>query len=290
MACGGFGTCLVFVFPVALVFGIAVRARPGGVFDDDADGVVKHADPGRWCPTGCAAALWRVYSMMFMGMAPLGSLLSGALAEHIGAPWTLALGGAIAICGAILFAHQPAEDSRRGAPADHRAGHGRRRTRPGAWRDHRTSGAVGGRQLGKCTCSAILRSPHRIRTERVLMSTSAPIDSKRMPGRATAQGTLRYAARFQGRTAAGHFREIPGGLVFSSIGIGTYLGEPDEADRQGLRRRRRCGGRGRHQRGGFGDQLSPAAQRALRRRGAQGTCRERFCAATKSSCARRPGF
>ncbi|HEX4001253.1 MAG TPA: aldo/keto reductase [Candidatus Acidoferrales bacterium] len=65
------------------------------------------------------------------------------------------------------------------------------------------------------------------------MSTSATIDHKRMPGRATAQGTLRYAARFQGRTAAGHFREIPGGLLFSSIGIGTYLGEPDEAADKG---------------------------------------------------------
>ena len=54
-----------------------------------------------------------------------------------------------------------------------------------------------------------------------------------MPGRATAQGTLRYAARFQGRTAAGHFREIPGGLLFSSIGIGTYLGEPDDATDKG---------------------------------------------------------
>lgn len=54
-----------------------------------------------------------------------------------------------------------------------------------------------------------------------------------MPGRATAQGTLRYAARFQGRTAAGHFREVPGGLLFSSIGIGTYLGEPDEAADKG---------------------------------------------------------
>jgi aryl-alcohol dehydrogenase-like predicted oxidoreductase len=50
-----------------------------------------------------------------------------------------------------------------------------------------------------------------------------------MPGRATAQGTLRYAARFQGRSASGHFREIAGGLVLSSIGIGTYLGDPDDA-------------------------------------------------------------
>ena len=53
--------------------------------------------------------------------------------------------------------------------------------------------------------------------------------SQRMPGRATPQGTLRYAARFQGRAAAGHFRETPGGLALSSIGIGTYLGEADAA-------------------------------------------------------------
>ena len=45
-----------------------------------------------------------VYSMMFMGMAPLGSLLSGALAERIGAPWTVALGGLGAIIGAFIFA------------------------------------------------------------------------------------------------------------------------------------------------------------------------------------------
>ncbi len=50
-----------------------------------------------------------------------------------------------------------------------------------------------------------------------------------MPGSATPQGTLRYAARFRGKSAAGHFREVPSGLVLSSIGIGTYLGEPDEA-------------------------------------------------------------
>ena len=45
-----------------------------------------------------------VYSIVFMGMAPLGSLLYGALADRIGAPHTLTIGGAIAICGAILFA------------------------------------------------------------------------------------------------------------------------------------------------------------------------------------------
>jgi MFS family permease len=34
-----------------------------------------------------------VYSMMFMGMAPFGALLGGALADRIGAPLTVAMGG-----------------------------------------------------------------------------------------------------------------------------------------------------------------------------------------------------
>jgi aryl-alcohol dehydrogenase-like predicted oxidoreductase len=51
-----------------------------------------------------------------------------------------------------------------------------------------------------------------------------------MSNGATQEGTRRYAAKFAGRAADGHFRELPeicGGLVLSSIGIGTYLGEPD---------------------------------------------------------------
>src|ERR1035438_3371276 len=43
---------------------------------------------------------------------------------------------------------------------------------------------------------------------------------------ATSDGTKIYVARFATRAAAGHFREQQG-LWLSSIGIGTYLGEPD---------------------------------------------------------------
>ena len=43
---------------------------------------------------------------------------------------------------------------------------------------------------------------------------------------ATSDGTKKYAARFVSRAAAGHFREHQG-MWLSSIGIGTYLGEPD---------------------------------------------------------------
>lgn len=46
------------------------------------------------------------------------------------------------------------------------------------------------------------------------------------PGYATPEGTARYAARFQGAVAEGHFREFQG-LKISSIGLGTYLGEHD---------------------------------------------------------------
>ncbi|HEV3468838.1 MAG TPA: MFS transporter [Pyrinomonadaceae bacterium] len=44
-----------------------------------------------------------VHSMMFMGMAPVGALLAGALAGRLGAPLTVALGGAACVAGAALF-------------------------------------------------------------------------------------------------------------------------------------------------------------------------------------------
>ena len=44
-----------------------------------------------------------VYSMMFMGMAPFGALFAGWMAERIGAPRTVAIGGAIAVGAAIVF-------------------------------------------------------------------------------------------------------------------------------------------------------------------------------------------
>jgi MFS family permease len=50
-----------------------------------------------------------VYSMMFMGMAPFGALLAGALAHRLGAPTTVAIGGAICMLAAAGFGlHLPA--------------------------------------------------------------------------------------------------------------------------------------------------------------------------------------
>jgi MFS family permease len=46
------------------------------------------------------------YSMAFMGMVPLGSLLAGILANWIGAPLTVILGGICCIGGSIAFARR----------------------------------------------------------------------------------------------------------------------------------------------------------------------------------------
>ncbi len=44
-----------------------------------------------------------LYSMMFMGMGPLGALLAGTIAHHIGAPMTVAIGGVCCILAGLLF-------------------------------------------------------------------------------------------------------------------------------------------------------------------------------------------
>lgn len=44
-----------------------------------------------------------LYSMMFMGMAPFGALMGGALADRIGAPWTVGIGAVACVAGAAWF-------------------------------------------------------------------------------------------------------------------------------------------------------------------------------------------
>ena len=62
----------------------------------------------------------------------------------------------------------------------------------------------------------------------------------------------------------------------SSIGIGTYLGEPDEATDEGVHGGDCCRGRRRHQCDRHGDQLPLATQRTFRRRGAARTVRKGY--------------
>ena len=55
-------------------------------------------------PDALRGRVMSVYSMMFMGMAPFGALFAGWLAEHLGAPRTVALGGFVCVVAATVFA------------------------------------------------------------------------------------------------------------------------------------------------------------------------------------------
>ena len=57
-------------------------------------------------PDALRGRVMAVYSMMFMGMAPIGALLGGAIAERMGAPVTVAIGGLASLVGAGWFAMQ----------------------------------------------------------------------------------------------------------------------------------------------------------------------------------------
>jgi MFS family permease len=54
-------------------------------------------------PDSLRGRVMSVYSMVFMGMAPIGALIAGALAEHTGAPLALASGGLICLLVACGF-------------------------------------------------------------------------------------------------------------------------------------------------------------------------------------------
>ncbi len=54
-------------------------------------------------PDALRGRVMSIYSMMFLGMAPFGALLAGALASRVGAPATLTAGGALSILGAAAF-------------------------------------------------------------------------------------------------------------------------------------------------------------------------------------------
>jgi len=54
-------------------------------------------------PDALRGRVMALYSMMFMGMAPLGALLGGVLSDRVGAPMTVAIGGVASIGGAWWF-------------------------------------------------------------------------------------------------------------------------------------------------------------------------------------------
>jgi MFS family permease len=107
MSCAGFGTCLILFsfsrsYPVSTILLV-----PVGFFV-----MVQMASTNTliqsMVPDRLRGRTMAVYSMTLLGMAPIGAFLSGAVAERIGAPWTVAIGGVGALAGAAIFArHLP---------------------------------------------------------------------------------------------------------------------------------------------------------------------------------------
>jgi MFS family permease len=103
IACGGFGTGLI-LFSLSRWYWLSIFILIPMGFSLMVQMASSNTLIQVMVPDRLRGRIMAVYSMMFMGMAPLGALLSGALAQRIGAPHTLMLGGAVTIIGAILFA------------------------------------------------------------------------------------------------------------------------------------------------------------------------------------------
>ena len=104
-ACGGFGVSLI-IFSISRVFWLsALLLLPVGfgmmVQLASSNTLIQSMVPDR-----LRGRVMAVYSMMFMGMAPFGALFAGVLANRLGAPVTVALGGVVCILGALVFRTQ----------------------------------------------------------------------------------------------------------------------------------------------------------------------------------------
>ena len=54
-------------------------------------------------PDELRSRLMAVYATMFMGVMPIGSLIAGFVAKHIGAPRTMLIFGAAVLVGCLVF-------------------------------------------------------------------------------------------------------------------------------------------------------------------------------------------
>lgn len=106
-AATGFGTCLVlFALSGRLLLSAALLVPAG--FCMMVEMAASNTLIQAMVPDRLRGRVMAVYSMMFMGMAPLGALMAGSLAGPLGAQATVALGGIVCVTAGIIFAfHLP---------------------------------------------------------------------------------------------------------------------------------------------------------------------------------------
>jgi len=105
VCCAGFGVSLV-LFGFSTSFWLSVLLLlPVGYFI-----MLQMASSNTliqaMVPDALRGRTMAVYSMMFMGLAPVGALLGGAMSDRLGAPLTVAIGGLASVLGAWWFSQQ----------------------------------------------------------------------------------------------------------------------------------------------------------------------------------------
>lgn len=105
VCCAGFGVSLIlFAFSRSFWLSVALLL-PVGYFI-----MLQMASSNTliqvMVPDALRGRTMAVYSMMFMGLAPIGALLGGVLSDRLGAPWAVAIGGMVSVLGAWWFSMQ----------------------------------------------------------------------------------------------------------------------------------------------------------------------------------------
>ena len=102
LAAIGFGTSLlVFSFVRSFWLGVALLLPVG--FTMMTQMAASNTLIQSMIPNSLRGRVMAVYSMMFMGMAPIGALLAGALAGWLGATTTVAIGGGFCLLAGLVF-------------------------------------------------------------------------------------------------------------------------------------------------------------------------------------------
>lgn len=101
-ACAGFGFFLV-LFSLSRVFWLSALLLVPVGFAMMVQMASSNTLIQTMVPDELRGRVMSVYSMMFIGMAPFGALLAGVLADRLGAPATVAAGGAVSLAASVVF-------------------------------------------------------------------------------------------------------------------------------------------------------------------------------------------
>ncbi|PYS42384.1 MAG: MFS transporter [Acidobacteria bacterium] len=104
-ACAGFGISLI-LFSLSRKFWVSTFLLVPVGFSMMVQSASSNTLIQSMVPDRLRGRVMALYSMMFLGMAPFGALLAGILANLMGAPLTVALGGSVCIAGAVVFRSQ----------------------------------------------------------------------------------------------------------------------------------------------------------------------------------------